>query len=321
MTRPLVTIGLTAFNAEDTIERALSSALAQTWRPIEVIAVDDASTDRTLSILTQCAQKSDVVKILTTTKNSGASVARNRIFNEAAGEFVALFDDDDVSVPERIERQVGRIMTYEQKFAKGEPVICHTAREQNYPDGSRRIEQTVGTVETRIAPAGVPVARRILMGTAVRDGYGSMAACSQLARTDVYRMVGGYCPEFRRVDDTEFCVRFARAGGHFAGIADPLVVQTMTLAPDKTLDLEKRCVLALLHKHRDLIGDETVYQFCVQWTELKFRWLDKRRASFLTLLIRLGIRHPFLTLQRLRLAAPGLGSNFAWRSLYRGNSS
>jgi hypothetical protein len=154
----------------------------------------------------------------------------------------------------------------------------------------------------------------------VRDGYGSIAGCSQMARTDVYRMLGGFDPNFRRVDDTEFCVRFASACGHFPGIGDPLVIQTMTLAPDKTLALEKQCVLALLHEHRDLIEDEELYNFCRAWTELKFRWLGGRRAAFVKLIVQLGVRHPFLTLQRLRLAVPGLGSNRAWRSLHRRNA-
>ncbi len=320
MTKPLVTVGLTAFNAEETIERALASALSQTWRPIEVIVVDDASTDNTLSILKRMAEQNQAVQIITTTNNSGAAAARNRIIERASGDFIALFDDDDVSCPERIERQIHRLTAYEQRFARGQPVVCHTAREQIYPDGSRRIEQTVGTVESRMAPAGLPLARRILMGTAVRDGYGSMASCSQMARTAVYRMIGGYCPAFRRVEDTEFCVRLARAGGHFPGIADPLVIQTMTLTQDKNLALEKESVLALLHKNWDLIENEELYKFCRAWTELKFNWLGGRRVAFVSLLMKLSAQHPFMTFQRLRFAFPGIGSNRAWRSLHRSNA-
>lgn len=45
--RPLVTLGITAYNAVDSIEKAVKSALSQTWRPIEIVAVDDCSTDST----------------------------------------------------------------------------------------------------------------------------------------------------------------------------------------------------------------------------------------------------------------------------------
>ena len=321
MEKPLVTIGLTAFNAEDTIARAVGSVLAQTWDPIEVIVVDDASTDNTLSILKESARLHATIHILTTTENAGLSMARNRIIDRARGDFIVFFDDDDVSHPERVERQLNRLIAYERDFAGGAPVICHTARKQIYPDGSRRVERTMGTAEGRMAPSGLPVAFRILMGTAVRDGFGSIAGCSQMARTDVYRMLGGFDPKFRRVEDTEFCVRLARASGHFAGIAEPLVTQTMTRTADKALGWEKQHVLALLEKHRDLIDSEELYQFCRAWTELKFRWIGRRRAAFLGLLMQLGVRHPLLTLQRLRLALPGVGSNRAWRALHRGHAS
>jgi hypothetical protein len=170
-----------------------------------------------------------------------------------------------------------------------------------------------------VAPAGLAVARRILMGTPMQGGYGSSGGCSQLARTAVYRMLGGFDPTFRRADDTELCVRLARAGGHFPGIAEPLVTQNMTPTADKNLTLEKQYALALLEKHRDLIPSEQLYQFCRAWTDLKFRWLGRRHADFLKLLLQLGLRHPLLTLNRLRFALPGLASNRAFSALHRGD--
>jgi glycosyltransferase involved in cell wall biosynthesis len=320
MTNPLVTIGLTALDAEDTIERALTSALAQTWRPIEIIVVDDASTDKTRPVIDAIAARYDTIRVISNTTNSGVASARNQIVDCAKGEFLVFFDDDDVSRPNRVERQLKRLIAYERDFARGAPVICHAAREQIYPDGSRRIEQTQGTDEGREAPSGLQVARRILMGTPGRDGYGSSATCSQMARVDVYRMLGGFDPAFRRSEDTEFCVRLARAGGHFPGVAEPLVIQTMTLTVDKALDFEKQCVLAILKKHRDLIESEQLYQFCCAWTELKFRWIGGRHFAFVTLLAHLGLRHPFLTSQRLRFALPGVGTNRAFRALHREHS-
>jgi len=316
---PLVTIGITAFNAENTVARALSSALAQTWQRFEVFVVDDASTDKTRSVIDAIAARYDTIRVVSNTVNSGVASARNQIINRAKGEFLVFFDDDDVSRANRVERQLNRLIAYERDFAQGAPVACHTAREQIYPDGSRRIEQTQGTREGREAPSGLPVARRVLMGTPGRDGYGSSATCSQMAHVDVYRMLGGFDPAFRRSEDTEFCVRLARAGGHFPGIAEPLVIQTMTRTVDKSLGGEKHYVLAILEKHRDLIENEELYQFSCEWTELKFRWIGKRRAAFVRLLVHLGVRHPLLTLQRLRFALSGVGSNRAFRTLHLGH--
>jgi glycosyltransferase involved in cell wall biosynthesis len=318
---PLITLGITSFNAQNMIARAINSALEQTWRSTEIIVVDDASTDNTRSIINGIAQRHNNIRLIVNARNAGGAVAQNEIIAQAKGDLIVFFDDDDVSRPERVERQFLRITEYERDFARGAPVVCHTAREQVYPNGSRRIERTMGTFEGRAAPSGLPVAYRILMGTPIRDGYGSTATCSQMARTDVYRMLGGFDPAFRRGWDTDFCVRLALAGGHFAGIDEPLVIQTMTRRTDKTLDRLKVQDLALLEKHRDLIEDEELYHFCREWTELKFRWLAGKRAEFFELLMQLGMRHPLLTLRRLRFALPSVDTNRAFRALHGRHSS
>jgi glycosyltransferase involved in cell wall biosynthesis len=316
--RPLVTIGICAFNSEDTVGAALRSALAQTWRPIEIIVVDDASADKTGTVVRAIAARHDNVSIVVNERNLGHAGAVNQVVQRASGEFVAFFDDDDVSRPERVERQLKRLTTYERKFSGGAPVVCHTAREQIYPNGRQRIEPTKGTIEGRAAPSGIAVARRILMGTPLRDGYGSCATCSEMARTEVYRALGGYDTAFRRVDDTDFCVRLARAGGHFPGIAEPLVVQTMTNTTDKNLAREKEYTLALLEKHRDLFEDEALYRYCCEWTELKDLWLRSERLAFARRLARLSVRSPFFTLLRMYTALPGVEGNLAFRQFHRG---
>src|SRR5262249_17048704 len=125
---------------------------------------DDASTDKTRSVIEANAARYDIIRVVSNMANSGVASARNQIINRAKGEFLVFFDDDDVSRPNRVERQLNRLIAYERDFAQGAPVACHTAREQMYPDGSRRIERTQGTREGREAPSGLPVARRILMG-------------------------------------------------------------------------------------------------------------------------------------------------------------
>jgi len=318
LNRPLITIGLAAFNAEDTVAQALHSALAQTWRPVEIIVVDDASTDETVAVLKKFASRHAGVRILCNPKNAGIAVVRNQIIAEARGEFLAFFDDDDVSLPERLQRQFDRLIEYERQFGEGAPVVCHSARSQIYPDGVQRVERTIGTKEGRPAPSGLAVAKRILMGSPSSiDGFGSCATCSVMTRTTTYKMVGGFDQNFRRSEDTEFCVRLALHGGHFPGIAHPLVLQSMTKAADKNLELESLEVLRILTKHRDVIGDDRLYKFCCEWTELKFLWLGKRHKAFAARLAQLGSRHPVLTAQRLLFALPGLGTNKAFAGLHQ----
>ncbi len=100
MSEPLVTIGIAAFNAENTIERAVHSALVQSWRPIEIVAVDDSSIDETWEVLVRMAAIHSELRVYRNQTNGGVAVSRNRILTEARGEFVAFFDDDDESLPD-----------------------------------------------------------------------------------------------------------------------------------------------------------------------------------------------------------------------------
>ena len=294
LTPPLVTIGLTAYNSADTIERALRSALTQTWRPIEVVAVDDCSTDGTSDILDRLAERHPELRVFGNAVNGGVAVSRNRILAEARGEFVAFFDDDDESLPERIALQWARIVDYEREFASGARVICHTARRMIY-SGSESIEPTMGQNEGRPAPAGLAVARRILLGAQLEDGYGACPTSSQMARLATYRALGGFDTKLRRGEDTDLNIRLAEAGGHFVGIGRPLVVQTMTRTSEKSLAEEYRNMLQLMEKHRAIMDREGQYEFCRRWLGAKQAWLEGRRMAFALSLSSLAVRHPILT--------------------------
>ncbi|PLK68881.1 glycosyl transferase [Rhizobium sp. TH135] len=296
---PLVTIGVTAFNAQDNIERAVRSALQQDWSNLEVVVVDDASSDQTGEIVERIVLKDSRVRLVRHAKNLGVGAARNSIINAASGEFVAFFDDDDESEASRIGAQWARIMRYEMKFAMGAPVICHTARLQTTGDGAERVEPTMGCREGASAPHGPAVASRILWGTRLDQGFGAVATCSQMARTSTYRATGGFDAAFRRSEDTEFCVRLALMGGHFVGIDSPLVRQKLTARADKTLDNELKYKLMLLAKHKQTAP--TPGHFSAASGFLRFKYALQRRARFSALicLLQLLVTHPVLTTDRL----------------------
>ena len=317
MARPLATVAMTAFNAEDTIERALVSALAQDWRPIEILVVDDASSDATAERIAALASRHPEIRLIRHARNQGVAAARNSLLAAAAGEFVVFFDDDDESVSHRISTQVARIETYEMRFAPDAPVICHAAREQTTPDGDRRIETTMGRREDVPAPQGRAVADRILTGRPLADGYGALATCSQAARRSTYARVGGFDPALRRSEDTDLSIRLALAGAHFVGVAEPLVRQTLSLAGDKTLAAETEAMLAVLDKHRAVFESDRAHAFARRWTALKFDWLAGRRARFASGLLALALRRPVETAKRLIYALPMSASRAGVRDLHR----
>lgn len=120
MSTPLVSVIIPAYNAEKFIAETLDSVFAQTYRPIEVIVVDDGSTDRTAEIV-QNYQTSKTNKTNETNKthliymhqqNSGPSKARNTGIKAAKGEYIAFLDADDLWLPEKIESQVAMMVKY-----------------------------------------------------------------------------------------------------------------------------------------------------------------------------------------------------------------
>lgn len=103
MDAPKVSVVVTTFNNKRYIAETVSSVLAQTFRDLEVIVVDDGSSDGTAELIH--GEFGDQVRYIYQ-ENGGSAVARNAGIRIAHGEFVAFLDGDDVSLPERLELQV-----------------------------------------------------------------------------------------------------------------------------------------------------------------------------------------------------------------------
>ncbi|MFC3903175.1 Glycosyl transferase family 2 [Acinetobacter marinus] len=104
--RGVVSIIMTAFNAKDYIETAVESILKQSYRFIELIIVDDCSTDGTWDIIQSFAKKDQRVRPMRQILNAGTYLAKNKALLMAKGDFVMCHDADDWSHPQRLERQL-----------------------------------------------------------------------------------------------------------------------------------------------------------------------------------------------------------------------
>jgi glycosyltransferase involved in cell wall biosynthesis len=105
-TAPCVSVIIPAYNAAAHLRRAVDSALAQTMPDLEIIIVDDASTDATLRVAGRIASQDSRVRVLHNERNAGPSVSRNRAIAAARGEWIAILDADDSWFPERLERML-----------------------------------------------------------------------------------------------------------------------------------------------------------------------------------------------------------------------
>ena len=133
---PLISCVVPVFNGERFIAETVEDILAQTYRPIEVIVVNDGSTDGTADVLARFEGRIEVIH----QDNAGQATARNRGLAAAKGEFVAFQDADDLWVPEKLEVQMERLA------ANPEAQICTSLMENFWaPELAEEAERLRGT--------------------------------------------------------------------------------------------------------------------------------------------------------------------------------
>lgn len=101
-----VSVIMAAYNSERYIREAVNSVLAQTYADLELLVVDDCSTDGTYDILQECAAKDARLQLLRNKCNQGCAPSRNRALAACSGSFVAFIDSDDVWQPQKLEQQL-----------------------------------------------------------------------------------------------------------------------------------------------------------------------------------------------------------------------
>jgi glycosyltransferase involved in cell wall biosynthesis len=188
MPNGLVSAIITCYNREKLVRIAIDSVLAQTYRPIEVIVVDDGSTDA--SVDTICSY-GDAVRLITK-PNGGTASARNAGIDAASGEYIALLDSDDYWLPEKIAVQVDVAKTHP------EAGLVHNALLYLRPDGSYIDEP---------APTGDPA---VDLSPAVKlFDQNAIPPSSTLIPRSVLAKVGVFNERFRHREDWELFLRIA----------------------------------------------------------------------------------------------------------------
>ena len=103
--RPEITVAMPAYNAAAYLREAMDSILAQTFEDIELLVVDDGSTDATQAIANEAAKSDSRVRIERLPDNRGRATARNMALGRARGRYLAWMDADDIALPRRLELQ------------------------------------------------------------------------------------------------------------------------------------------------------------------------------------------------------------------------
>lgn len=204
---PAVSIVVPVYNGAGTIDRCLRSLRRQTWPNLEILVVDDGSTDGTAAAVR--AHLSDPRVHYLYKPHSGRPETRNLGIEKSTGEWIAWLGADDAAMPNRIAAQMAAAR------AAGGADIVHSDALYMGPDGSVAFHRRYARLEGPDVPA------RLMAGLA---GFCPVLDTSAAIRRDLYERIGPYDPAFPRCQDYEFYVRAAAAGDvRFCHVPAPLV--------------------------------------------------------------------------------------------------
>ena len=101
-----ISVIMSAYNSEDSVENSITSILNQTYEDLELLIMDDASTDNTFKICESLKNKDQRIKLYKNKSNLGLTKSLNKLISLSSGEIIARQDSDDISKKERIEKQL-----------------------------------------------------------------------------------------------------------------------------------------------------------------------------------------------------------------------
>lgn len=206
MSGPLVSAIIPTFNRANLVGEAIDSVLYQTYRNVEVIVVDDGSTDDTLAALKRYGDRIQVIS----QRNAGPAAARNHGIRRSHGELIAFLDSDDLWLPAKIERQVTLLA---QAGTHVPCCLCNIMMRWS----DREISSfAISQLDPAVGEGIWLNADRILATRFVLFNQAVMI------RRSVIQTIGEFNESLRLLEDAEFSMRLSLEGP-WAFIAEPLV--------------------------------------------------------------------------------------------------
>jgi glycosyltransferase EpsE len=125
---PLVSILISTYNDEISVVNAVRSVQNQTYKNLEIIVLDDGSTDDTYKLVKSITDNDSRVKLLKNEENIGLTKSLNILIKESTGDIIARQDADDISLPQRIRTQINFIQKYKLDFCSSRAVTMKSNR-------------------------------------------------------------------------------------------------------------------------------------------------------------------------------------------------
>ncbi|MBC6316902.1 glycosyltransferase family 2 protein [Listeria grandensis] len=229
-----ISIIMPSYNSAKTMERAIQSVLAQTYQDLELVIIDDCSSDETCRIVEKITDAR--IRLIRLSQNGGSAVARNIGMEAATGRYIAFLDSDDSWHPEKLARQHAFMTTNKIGFS-------FTAYYRNEPNGKKRLVP---------APAEMTY-KKLLRNTII----GCLTV--MIDRT----IVGHFTmPNIRTRQDTATWLAILKTGIHAYGLNEGLAyyqVEANTLSANKTKMMQQ--TWKMYREQEKLSYIHTLYNF------------------------------------------------------------
>lgn len=221
---PTVSVVIPTYNGKDHLRRAIRSVLDQQFNDLELVVVDDASTDVTTE--TVVGEFDDPrVRCITHSVNRGGSAARNTGIDATEGEYIAFLDDDDMWLPHKLDRQVACLEDRSEEW-----VAVYTDLYVVRHGISKRLRRSITGFRSGIgggedeSSESLPEGGAELIPSVLMQEFPLGGASVLMVRREAAEQIGGFNPEFPRHQDWEFLIRLLQVG-KIAAIDEPLIVK------------------------------------------------------------------------------------------------
>lgn len=245
---PLVSVIIPVYNRESTIMRSINSVLKQTYTNIEVIIVDDCSTDSTVNVVNECSDER--LRVFRLTKNQGANIARNIGIREAKGEYIAFQDSDDEWLEKKLEKQLSYIHETNVQALYCPYILYDEEKTSMVPEEYLDMDRCEKCLADTLREKNV-------------IGTPTLIVCK-----DVFSEVGLFDEEMKRLQDYEFVIRLAKSV-KIGYVNEPLVkAYRMPISISSDISLLVNAYAKILEKHADFVNVETIFQTYLRHADL-----------------------------------------------------
>lgn len=186
---PLVSVILPTYNRAATLDRAVQSVLSQSYQNLELLLVDDGSTDETAAYV--ATLQDERLQYLQQEQNQGVAAARNAGIAAAKGQLIAFLDSDDAWMPDKLSRQVAQMQRAPKRVG-----LLYTGLVVEHADGK---------IET-----WRPQKRGYVLGEMLQRNIVHYGTSSTMIRAEAAEVVGGFDTTWPANEDHDFWVRIAR---------------------------------------------------------------------------------------------------------------